>query len=378
MIRWALYIFPILVNYILGGAFFIVPLRCAQASAPGWVVGATLSAWAFVYAVSSFLIGKKTTPGNAVPLIVSAALLIALASAGFMVFPDVYLQFVWISLYGIGAAAYCTAFQIFAKSVEPDQNAGVIRATGLYTASWSAGLATGPFVFGLLTVRTSFIINLVIGLGIASGIYLLSRFAKKAPTSPDVPPAEVPPSPPQKPDKVMVGWVIGGTGTVAIFILRSLVPYRENLLGFSQAQAGIVIAAVSYVQALTGLFLIRGKTFMYKPLPAAAAGTCGIAALLIFGTGSTFLQFMAAAALFGIYSGFFYFMFVYHSLISPDKASRYVAVNEVIVGVTGTIGPFAAGLLTSPQTSGAAFPAAALVSAAGILFGIFSLRRTRV
>ena len=71
-------------------------------------------------------------------------------------------------------------------------------------------------------------------------------------------------------------------------------------------------------------------------------------------------------------------MFVYHSLISPDKASRYVAVNEVIVGVTGTIGPFAAGLLTSPQTSGAAFPAAALVSAAGILFGIFSLRRTRV
>ena len=75
-------------------------------------------------------------------------------------------------------------------------------------------------------------------------------------------------------------------------------------------------------------------------------------------------------------TGFFYFMFVYHSLISPDKASRYVAVNEVIVGVTGTIGPFAAGLLTSPQTSGAAFPAAAALSAAGILFAVFSLRRT--
>ena len=377
MIRWALYIFPILVNYILGGAFFIVPLRCAQASAPGWVVGATLSAWAFVYAVSSFLIGKKTTPGNAVSLIVSAGLLIALASAGFLIFPDVYLQFVWIALYGVGAAVYCTAFQIFAKSVEPDQNTGVIRATGLYTASWSAGLATGPFVFGLLEIRTSFTINLAIGLGIASGIYLLSRFARKAQPSPDAPSAGTPLTAPEKPDKVLVGWIVGGTGTVAIFVLRSLVPYRENLLGFSQAQAGIVIAAVSYVQALTALLLIRGRTFMYRPLPAVAAGACGIAALLIFGTGSTFLQFMAAAALFGVYSGYFYFMFVYHSLISPEKSSRYVAVNEVIVGVTGTIGPFAAGLLTSPQTSGAAFPAAAVLSAAGIAFAVFSLGRDR-
>ena len=170
-------------------------------------------------------------------------------------------------------------------------------------------------------------------------------------------------------------FLVGGAVGFDMFVTEYLL---SLLLGFSQAQAGIVIAAVSYVQALTALCLIRGKTFMYRPLPAVAAGTCGIAALLVFGTGSTFLQFMTAAILFGVYSGFFYFMFVYHSLISPEKSSRYVAVNEVIVGATGTIGPFAAGLLTSPQTSGAAFPAAALVSAAGILFAVFSLRRIRI
>ena len=343
MIRWALYVFPILVNYVLGGAFFIVPLRCSQAAAPGWVVGATLSAWSFVYAVSSYLIGRKTTADNAVRLIVFAGLLISAASAGFLLFPDVYMQFLWIALYGVGAATYCTAFQIFAKSVEPDQNTGVVRATALYTAAWSVGMATGPFVFGLLPVAGSFVINLVIGLCIAAGIHLLSKYGKRAETRAETPQQNSPLPSGNKPDKVLVGWIVGGTGTVAIFVLRSLVPYRENLLSFTQAEAGIVIAAVSYVQALTALALIRGKTFMYRALPAVAAGLCGIAALVIFGTGNTFIQFLTAAILFGIYSGYFYFMFVYHSLISPENSNRYVAVNEVIVGATGTAGPFAAG-----------------------------------
>ena len=375
MIRWALYIFPILVNYVLGGAFFIVPLRCSQAAAPGWVVGATLSTWSLVYAVSSYLIGRKTAANNAVRFIIFAGLLISAASAGFLLFPNVYMQFVWIALYGVGAAAYCTAFQIFAKSVEPDQNTGVVRATALYTAAWSVGMATGPFVFGLLSSTSSFIINLAIGLGIAAGIHLLSKYGRPA-AQVEAPRQTSPLPADNQPDRVLAGWVVGGTGTVAIFILRSLVPYRENLLSFTQAEAGIVLAAVSYVQALTALALIRGKTFMYRPLPAAAAGLCGIAALFVFGMGAAFVQFVTAAVLFGIYSGYFYFMFVYHSLISPENSNRYVAVNEVIVGATGTLGPFAAGLLTSPATSGAAFPAAALLSAAGILFAVFSLRRT--
>ena len=117
---------------------------------------------------------------------------------------------------------------------------------------------------------------------------------------------------------------------------------------------------------------------MYRPLPAAAAGLCGFTSLLVFGMGGTFAQFMTAAVLFGLYSGYFYFMFVYHSLISPVNSNRYVAVNEMIVGATGTIGPFAAGLLTSPETSGAAFPLAAILSAAGVLFAVLSFRRIRL
>ena len=79
---------------------------------------------------------------------------------------------------------------------------------------------------------------------------------------------------------------------------------------------------------------------------------------------------MTAAVLFGLYSGYFYFMFVYHSLISPKNSTRYVAINEIIVGIMGTIGPFAGGLLVSPAASGKAFPVMAAFCVCSIVFAV--------
>lgn len=369
MIKLLSYLFPILVNFVCGGVFFITALRCSQASAPGWVVGATLSTWSLVYSVVSFIAGKVTTVKNSVMLISAGGLMITAASAGFLLFPGVYTQFIWIALTGVAAATYCTSFQVFAKSIEQDQDTGVVRATALYTASWSLGMATGPFVFGLLPVNLSFVINAVLGLVIAGGIVAVSKNVKRRENTA----AE------QKviqsedccmPDCVWAGWIIGGVGTIAIFVIRCLVPYRAHLLAFSRAEAGLVLAAVSFVQAFTALALFKVKTMMYKPLPVVLAGSCGIISLLLFGFSGSLPAFAIAAVLFGIYSGYFYFMFVYHSLISPVNSTRYVAINEIIVGIMGTIGPFAGGLLTTPSTSGTAFPVMAVCCALSVFFAV--------
>lgn len=369
MIKLLSYLFPILVNFVCGGVFFITALRCSQASAPGWVVGATLSTWSLVYSVVSFIAGKVTTVKNSVMLISAGGLMITAASAGFLLFPGVYTQFIWIALTGVAAATYCTSFQVFAKSIEQDQDTGVVRATALYTASWSLGMATGPFVFGLLPVNLSFVINAVLGLVISGGIVAVSKNVKRRENTA----AE------QKviqsedggmPDCVWAGWIIGGVGTIAIFVIRCLVPYRANLLAFSRAEAGLVLAAVSFVQAFTALALIKVKTMMYKPLPVVLAGSCGIISLLLFGFSGSLPAFAVAAVLFGMYSGYFYFMFVYHSLISPVNSTRYVAINEIIVGMMGTIGPFAGGLLTTPSTSGTAFPVMAVCCALSVFFAV--------
>ncbi len=370
MIKLLSYLFPFLVNYVCGGVFFITALRCSQANAPGWVVGATLSTWSLVYSVVSFIAGKVTTVKNSVMLISAGGLMITAASAGFLLFPGVYTQFIWIALTGIAAATYCTSFQVFAKSIEQNQNTGVVRATALYTASWSLGMATGPFVFGLLPVNLSFVINAVLGLVIAGGIVAVSKTVQRRENTADEQGSCLPETG-GMPDCVWVGWIIGGVGTIAIFVIRCLVPYRANLLAFSRAEAGLVLAAVSFVQAFTALALIKVKTMMYKPLPVVLAGSCGIISLLLFGFSGSLPAFAVAAVLFGIYSGYFYFMFVYHSLISPVNSTRYVAINEIIVGIMGTVGPFAGGLLTTPSTSGTAFPVMAVLCGLSIIFAVF-------
>lgn len=367
MLRFIPYIFPILVNYVLGGMFFITSLRCSLASAPGWVVGATTSTWALIYSIVSFLMSSRVTAGNAAKLIITGGLLITLSSLGFLLFSGVYTQFVWIFIAGAAGAIYCTSFQIFAKAIEKDQNAGVSRASGLYTASWSIGMATGPFIFGVLPVEASFMINAVIGLMIAAGIFLISRKVElqdnAVRSAADSKPVVQQPS---KPDMVLAGWLIGGAGTITVFILRTMLPYRATLLDFSRADAGSVLAIVSYTQAAAALLLMLSKDFMYRIIPVIAAGISGVTALLILGFSNSLTAFILAAVLYGCYSGYVYFMFVYHSLISPSKSTRYVAINEMIVGITGTVGPFAGGLMSSPQNSGTAFLAAACICTASV------------
>jgi MFS family permease len=55
--------------------------------------------------------------------------------------------------------------------------------------------------------------------------------------------------------------------------------------------------------------------------------------------------FLGGAMLFGTYTGAFCFYMVFHSLVHPERAGRYVAVNEALVGITGFLAPLAGGLM---------------------------------
>ena len=114
-------------------------------------------------------------------------------------------------------------------------------------------------------------------------------------------------------------------------MLRTQIPYRCGLLEMSTAQQGIILAAVSYVQAFLALSLWKSRRWMYHPFPIALAALCGITALLLFAFTESYPAYVCAGLLYGCYSGAFCFFFAYHSLANPEKSHRYVAVNEVIV-----------------------------------------------
>lgn len=370
-----IYIFPVLINYILGGVFFITAYRFSQAGVGEFVVTATMAVWSLIYCAMSFVMGRLTTVKNASRLIIVAAMGLSAASLCFIIFPGLYLQFLWIALMGVFGAIYCIPFQVFMKSVEPDASSGVVRSTSLYTFAWSIGLATGPFIFGLFSWQTGFIINAVMGLLIAVGVWLTGRLHRASsasvPDSPErkechlesfdvaVSPVNAESVKPETdysglPDYAWLGWIVAGVGCVTIAHIRTLVPCKMDSLHIEKDTIGFVIALVSYTQGLVALCLIRSKYWMYKPLPAVLIGLAGAVGLFIVAFCESAAAFYFAALFYGVYSGCFFFYFVFHSLVHPTKSSRYVSINEIVVGLTTIAGPLAGGYLA--QKTSVSFP----------------------
>ncbi|MBO5763008.1 MAG: hypothetical protein J6R85_03965 [Lentisphaeria bacterium] len=374
MVRYLVYFFPVAVNYILGGMFFISALRFSEADAGGLAVGASIAAWALPYALISLWIGSKTTMQNARQLIIGAALALALISLGFRFFDGLYLQFLWIVLTGIASGVYCVPFQVFMKSIDPDPSAGIVRASSVYTFAWSFGLATGPFIFRQIPMQTGYCVNAVLALMIALSVPAIEFWCRRHPAKAAAVRRDLPDYS-GRPDLARLGWIVSGIGVLTVAMLRAMEPYRGEKLGFSMEEIGGALALVSYVQAFTALALIRSREWMYHPLPALLAGISGTAALLLFGLGEAVWCFYLGALLYGLYSGCFYFYIVFYSLVHPTKAGQYVGVNELIVGVVSVLGPVAGGLLVWDNQSSLPFLAASLLTAGATVFHFCKLRR---
>ena len=377
MVKILAYFVPFAINFLNGGFFFITAHRFAQGGCPRIVVASSLTAWGIAYCLVTMVIGKMVSAGNALRLILSGGVLLVLSSVGFIIFDGLYMQFLWLIVCGCGAALFCTPFQLFAKSIESDgkKASGISAATAFYTMTWSSGFATGPLAFARLSVRNGFLVTLFLALAVTVSVLLIALFSrKKSQKDSEIEtPDEVVAAGTIFPEKsytklAILGWIVGGLGTVTVCQVRAMWPKIGGELEFSRDHIAYVLATVSYVQALTALLLCRSHSWMWKRVPALLMSCCGIVSLLVFAFGNDLRLFYAAAAVYGIYSGCLYFYLVYHSLAHPRRSGFFVAGNEVIVGVVSMIFPVVGGFLADVfNSTGAAFIFAALVTATALV-----------
>jgi hypothetical protein len=179
------------------------------------------------------------------------------------------------------------------------------------------------------------------------------------------------------PDYAWVGWLVAGVGTIAVSLVRTLIPYRANLLSIGKEEAGMILAVVSYAQAAMAFLLLRSRYWMYKPKPALLIGLSGALALMLFGFGNTTSAFFIGALLYGLYSGCIYFYLVFHSLAHPSKSAHYVAVNEMVVGIASVAGALAGGTITQIFNADTSFVLCGIVIVAVtcLQWRIFSLNK---
>jgi len=378
---WLLYSFPGLVNYILGGMMFITAYRFSEADAPGWVVGASLAMWSAVYLLSSLGLMRFITPGNAARLIFGGGVLMAAASFGFIVVDGLYAQFIWIFLSGVANAVFCTPYQVFIRSIGAGSSAGIMTASAKYTASWSFGYAVGPFLFGLLSPVLAFSINTVLSLVVAGGIWYIARSRRGVTPAGTGETAEQTPVLPETGDGGLIwfSWIVGLTGVIANMIVRCLVPYRgATLLSLPKMDIALVMAAWAVMIGITALILQFFPRCSYRRSMLAGMSLLGAASLILFGVSSSTMGFVAASTAFGIYCGYFYYIFVFHAMAHPTRSRNCLGINEVLVGLSGTVGPLVGGWISTPQTSGRTFiGVAAMVLLAGAVGLLIMMRHRR-
>lgn len=351
MTRFLIYLFPALMDLVLGAVFFISATQIVDTGAKPIMSTLVLAIWAVFYMVFAQVAGTIVTPKNAAKIIIGACLLIGFTAIAYIVLPfSILAHYILIAFIAVGAAFFFAPFQVFMKTVESDRPQGIALSTGLYTFSWSVGMASGPFVAGI--IKTSLenwnlchVINAFVAFFAAAGIYFLKHHAHKEPSQTVVEEHHEFIDYSKFPDFALLSWIASGVGCLTVAIVRIYFPTTGKLFQMPEFNQGVVLALVSGTQGVVGLCLCKSKYWMYKPVPVMLFGISGVAGLVLFAFGGSAMTFYLASILYGIYSGAFFFYLVFHALVHPEKSSRYVAVNESVVGGTSILGALLAGYL---------------------------------
>jgi MFS family permease len=352
LIKLLAYFVPCAVNFISGGFIFAIPNFLAQSGCRGVTVGLSVTVWGIAYCLVTMLIGRFVTVSNSVKFILTGGLILAGTSAGFFIFDQIFLQFVWMVTAGIGGALFCVPFQLLAKSLESGSvRPSAVTACAFYMFMSSIGLALGPLTFGLLN-KYGFIVTFVLALAVTGSVMMLARMRHQVKSG--VASGETGNVLPEKPlfslktyDKLgFLGWIVGALGVITVCQVRAMWPKLGNELHISSGDIAYVLTLFNAVQAMTSLFLSRSKTWMFRRFPAVMMMLCGVIALGGFALGTTPAVFYGAAVLYGIYAGCFFFCLVCLGLLHPVRNGFFVTGNEVIVGIISMIAPLSGGFFT--------------------------------
>lgn len=385
MKRFLLYLFPALIDLLVGSFFFVSTFRVAEsADATPLAVGLVMTLWGVCYMVASFYAGRIVTVDNCRALMMGGCVGIAACAAAFLIAPSLFALYPIMMVFGISVAFFFPPYQVFMKSVEGDSHGNVASSVATYTVAWSLGLAAGPYVaatvWDLWGWQMSIALDIVLAIATLVGLWLFTRLAHAPAPAAAPAPGDVSTSTPGsvRPNLIMLAWFGTGACLFAMSLVRAAFPSSAVDLNVPKPDQGIALALLCVGQAAVALVLIRGRTWMYRAGPVALFGALGLAGLVLFGLARTSAAFYVAALLCGVYAGSAFIYLVYHALMHPTKAGRYVGINEALVGLTGIIAPAAGGFIGQSWTlSTPYFAVAALVALALVVQIVVHLRLPR-
>lgn len=372
MATFLLYFFPFAVDVIVSLLLFVGRHSLAMKGASETEVGSIPLIFGVGYFLSGpvmrTIINRRFAKIEMLAAIASLAVIsIALAETERLVMIQVLFFFA-----PMAASLFFNAFQAYMLDISTDQSRPLGVTISLYTFAWSMGFALGPFICGLLGNRLSWsemyfvagLSSLVIALVVV--LFRPKRTSKKALS-------EMPMPVPRGPILHVPGWMGVLIGLVAWMVIATYWPVMAVTKGFSPAVKGTVEFAFAASQSLGALAIILVKNWHHRSIFLPLFGVLGVSGLLVFSVSTTPAWYVAGASLMGLFVSTNFMFSAYHCMLEIEKASKRIAINEMMVGLGYVGGPVVAALLHQNGT-----PFGPSFSMAALFLGILVALRTGV
>lgn len=224
---FVLYLFPALVDLLVGSFFFVGTVRLAQSGASAVAVGAVLAVWSLCYMLASLLSGRLAGRATYVPMVLAVCAFMCLASLAFILVPALGAVFAIIAVFGATVGFFFPPYMVFMKDVATGVEQGLHVSAAEYTLAWSLGLGAGPFIAGFLWKAVGW--QWVFALD----TLLLARRGHHAAPAPHA--AADPVASPRRPDLARVGWLAGGSLLLVLAAVRGLFPSAAVVARITEA-----------------------------------------------------------------------------------------------------------------------------------------------
>ncbi|MCL5408845.1 MAG: MFS transporter [Candidatus Omnitrophica bacterium] len=349
--RYWVYIFPFLMDFSVGAILFLMVLKAIWMGASAFNIGILGSLWGLTYFISCLCLSFFATEHNSRKYMTIGAISFIFISVFLIFSKSLSLLFIAAILCGFATSFFFIAFQLFMRKITGHS---IGKATGIYTLSWSFGLALGVLSQGFiasLNPIVSILPIIICSSFIITGLYISERILKNPGEVKNMENLVVLNKNKSFTEEnfnysyIFIGWMNIFMGALLgggfRFIIPKLVISHFN---FSSSESGAMVFLFLGAQGITGFYLIKFSKIWYKisyDLLIKSIFIFSSLLMILFPDVTILLMFTLIG---GIYSGYSFYSAAFYSL-NHEKSGRNISINESFVGMASMIGPIIYGYM---------------------------------
>ena len=366
-----LYLTPFLVDVCMGSITIAVPLMAISLGSSSLSLGILGSSMGLSYISLCFFFWKLSERWHRKKLLMLGSFLYIAASLLFSFSSQIYHLYLSMLLLGIAGAMFWPTLE--AWIAEKESKRTLIQKMALFNISWSAGLAIGPLIGGILfgiNFKLPFYFALIVSVLVLPILFYKTPKVSVATKSKSFTDKTFLPE--DRPDSFSLYIKISRMANFILCLCTGMVWYIFPKLGtqlqISPSFLGLLMFTLSLSRVLTFYGLGRVHQWHYRIFPLALFQLIAAVGLIIVFVTSSLPFFFLAFVFIGVGLGMTFSSSLFYSVNVPTRKGPSAAMHETVLMSGFLLGPLIGGAVAQEFSLRAPY----LVVAAIVVVGIFA------